>query len=179
MHTNLFRHFALVLTALLPACSAVPLGPDPHLGHALPLHVEDLATRQPLDPAAWQGHVVLVDLWATWCETCKDAMPHHVALWQRWHAAGLEIVAISIDEDRAAALHFVRETPLPFTVAWDAGQRTANELRPATIPTAYVLDRQGLVIAVARGGTPAAAAQIDAALAAALSATPEVPVKTP
>ena len=163
---------SLALALLTVACSAAQVAADPHVGQTLPIHVQDMVTAQPLDSASWQGHVVLVDLWASWCESCKAAMPHHVRLWQQWHARGFDVVAISVDEEQSAAQRFLRDMPLPFVVAWDAGQRTVTALAPAEMPTAYVLDRQGRVLAVASGGTAGALRIIDAAVAAAFGSDP-------
>ncbi len=166
------RLLLLTILALATACSAGQMQTDPHLGKQLDLHVQDLATGKAVDPATWRGRVVLVDLWASWCESCKEAMPHHARLWHDLRSRGFEVVAISVDEDVAAAQQFLRERPLPFTVLWDAGQRTVTELAPPAMPTAYVLDRTGTVVAVAIGGTSEALRTIDAAVAAALDATP-------
>ena len=161
---------ALIWLALLTACAAPQVVPSAQPGQPLVLQVQDLITAQPLDVAPLQGHVVLVDLWASWCESCKAAMPHHVALWQRLHARGFDVVALSVDEDRDAALQFLAERPLPFLVAWDAGQKTAQALRPEEMPTAYVVDRQGKIVAIATGGTTAALRVIVEAVEAALEA---------
>ncbi len=158
---------AFLCAGMIAACSAAQT-PDAHIGQPLAITVQDLRTSQPIDAAMWLGHVVLVDLWASWCVSCKQAMPHHVDLWNRLHARGFDVVAISVDEDQAAAEQFLRETPLPFTVAWDAGQHTANALQPREMPTAYVMDRQGKVVAVAGGGTLDAMRAIDRAVEAAL-----------
>lgn len=163
--------FALALllaTCSVAACSGPQVQPDEHLGQQLAITVQDLRTSQPIDSSSWLGHVVLVDLWASWCVSCKQAMPHHAELWNRLHSRGFDVIAISVDEDQAAAEQFLRDNPLPFAVAWDAGQHTANALKPREMPTAYVLDRQGKVVAVAGGGTLEAMRAIDEAVEAAL-----------
>ncbi len=162
----------LACAAVLAGCGAAQARADRFVGQPLPLVVQDLATARPLDPARWRGQVVVVDLWASWCESCKAAMPHHVRLWQRLHARGLEVVAVSVDEDCNAAREFLQQMPLPFVVAWDAGQRTVAQLQPAEMPTTYVLDRQGIVRAEINGATAAALRTLDAAVEAALEATP-------
>ena len=78
----------LACAAVLAGCGAAQARADRFVGQPLPLVVQDLATARPLDPARWRGQVVVVDLWASWCESCKAAMPHHVRLWQRLHARG-------------------------------------------------------------------------------------------
>src|SRR5215212_6740729 len=46
-----------------------------------------------------KGKVTLVDLWATWCEPCKKSFPKYQELYVKYKASGLEIVAVSVDED--------------------------------------------------------------------------------
>lgn len=165
----LTRTLWCVVCGVLAACSAPALRSDPQVGQPLSLAAEDLRTGRPIDLQPWLGHVVLVDLWASWCVSCKDAMPHHAETWNRLHGKGLEILAVSVDEDRDAALAFVHDTPLPFTVAWDAGQRAANVLQPREMPMAYVVDRQGRVALVAAGATVETLMAIDQAIAQALA----------
>jgi peroxiredoxin len=56
--------------------------------------------QQSLDK--WQGKVLLVNYWATWCPPCIEEIPLFIQLKDRFSAAGLEIIGISIDEDHKA-----------------------------------------------------------------------------
>lgn len=169
------RVFLPVLLALLAwltmACSTGQTVPDDAwLGRALPVQAQDLLTGAAVDVGALRGRVVLIELWASWCETCKAAMPHHAALWNRWHDQGFDVIAVSLDEDRGHAERFLGDVAVPFAVAWDAGQHTANALQPRQMPTAYLLDREGRVLMVASGGTAEALATVDRAVKAAMVA---------
>ena len=51
-----------------------------------------------------KGHVVLVDVWATWCAPCVERFPHMVSLYQQYKSRGVEFVSMDVDdrEDKAA-----------------------------------------------------------------------------
>jgi len=66
--------------------------------------------------AALKGKVVLVDIWATWCDPCKEAFPRIVALHNRYADRGLAVVSVNWDaiEDRAIAEAFAKDHKAPF-----------------------------------------------------------------
>jgi thiol-disulfide isomerase/thioredoxin len=66
---------------------------------------------EPIGFARWQqqlqamkGHVVLVDVWATWCVPCIERFPHVVSLYQQYRNRSVEFVSMDVDdrEDKAA-----------------------------------------------------------------------------
>lgn len=69
-----------------------------------------------------RGRPVLINFWATWCGPCIDEMPYLIQLYKKHGQAGLEILAISIDQDTSKTRSFVAEHKLPFPVLLDDGQ---------------------------------------------------------
>ncbi len=151
---------AALLTTLAVAigCSAAPLHEVkvPAVGEALTIEAVDWRTGQPIELPQLLGKVTLVELWASWCIPCAQAMTHHSQLYQRLQSKGLRVLAVSLDEDKEALVRFVAGREIPFAIAWDAGQKTAERLRPPQLPTSYVLDQEGKILGIYRGGDEAA-----------------------
>jgi peroxiredoxin len=103
-----------------------------------------------LSISKYKGKVVLVDFWATWCPPCVAEMPEIVAAYNKYHDKGLEMVGISLDVDKDALERFIKQRKMPWPQFYD-GKRFENELAVKygidAIPTTYLLDREGKVIA--------------------------------
>jgi peroxiredoxin len=101
----------------------------------------------------YAGRVVLLDFWATWCEPCRQSFPQYQKLLSQ-HAKDVIIVGISEDDDDKAIDRFVQETGAQFTVAWDGDKTLAQRYRINSMPTLFILDRNGLVRYVHQGFRP-------------------------
>jgi thiol-disulfide isomerase/thioredoxin len=96
----------------------------------------------PIRLASLKGKVVLLDLWASWCPPCREELPLLDDLAQRLRGEGVEIIAVSVDEDRAAADEFLRLRPRwHLTLVHDPS--VAEALNPPTMPSSYVIDTRG------------------------------------
>ncbi|HMJ15039.1 MAG TPA: TlpA disulfide reductase family protein [Polyangiaceae bacterium] len=114
-------------------------------------------------PAGGDGKVKLVDFWATWCEPCKESFPVYQALAERFDGR-LEVIGISEDDDSSGIKRFAKETGVRFPLAWDEGQALSKEYQPPTMPTSYVIDKNGIVRMVHAGFKSGDEAQITAAI---------------
>jgi len=94
---------------------------------------------------ATAGQVVLVDFWASWCGPCKSSFPAYARLEADYGRRGLVIVAVSVDEDPAAYAAFVKRLHPPFATVRDESQRLVNQVSVPTMPTCYLLGRDGRV----------------------------------
>lgn len=101
--------------------------------------------------AGLDGKVVLVDFWASWCAPCKASFPAMAKLHGDLSARGLVIVAISVDEQPAAAAAFWKRMAVPFVGLHDQDQAFVKRVTVPAMPTSYLLDRQGRVRFVHEG----------------------------
>ena len=95
----------------------------------------------------FRGKVVFLNFWATWCGPCRFEMPSMEKLYQRLNTKGLEIVAVNLQEDRKTVQRFVDEYGLSFPVLLDTTGRVGAPYGARSIPTTYIVDREGFVIA--------------------------------
>ncbi len=136
---------ALALPLFACATGQTVEGDRAVIGQPAVLTARALEGEAAFDLATLQGKVVIVDFWASWCEPCRASMPFYEDLYQRHRADGFEVVAVSIDEDVALARRFMDSVSVSFTVVWDADHVAAERFRPRTMPSSYVIDRQGVV----------------------------------
>ena len=131
--------------------------------------------------SAFQGKVVVVNLWAMWCAPCKAEMPTLQALAKAYDAnEDLVVLPINVDATPDAAAEAKRfladHAPLPFYS--DAKFQLPFEFPgKGAMPQTIVLDRQGRIRAVMRGeadwSSQEARALIDAILAEGAAPSPD------
>lgn len=95
-----------------------------------------------------RGKVVLVNFWATSCETCVHEMPALVETYNKFKARGFETVAVAMSYDPPNyVLNYAQKKSLPFKIAFDPTGSIAQEFGNVRLtPTTFILDRRGNVI---------------------------------
>ena len=91
--------------------------------------------------------VTMIDFWASWCGPCRHENPVVKAAYEKYHAKGLEIVGISVDRNEAAWLQAVEEDALPYIQVRDAEGVVANDYAVIYIPSNFLYDQNGIMIA--------------------------------
>ncbi len=149
---------ALVLTAPVVACGG---GAGETTGDATPAAQGGLVGKRAPDFAVasaangkgkvalskLRGKVVLVDFWGTYCEPCKKSFPKLQDLNTKYAASGLRIVGISEDDadDKEAIPGFANTYGAKFAVGWDEDKSIAKSYKPETMPTSFLIDKNGVV----------------------------------
>ena len=107
---------------------------------------------------------VLVAFWASWCGPCRMEMPSLQAFYETHRGGGVEVLALSIDDDPAAAQQYAEQTRLPFPVLIDNDQQAAAEYHVEGIPVIFVVDPAGRVRFAHEGLNPSLEAVLTAEL---------------
>lgn len=99
---------------------------------------------------------LVVSFWASWCGPCRTEMPMLEEFYRkhRQDADKFELVAISVDEERADAEEFAMKMKIPFPVLLDPRSRTAGEYGVEGIPYLFVIDENGRVLYGQAGFNP-------------------------
>jgi len=93
-----------------------------------------------------RGKVVYLDFWASWCGPCRKSFPWMNALQQRHAKAGLQVVAINLDEKREDAAAFLASVPAGFTIAYDPAGATARAYGIKGMPSSALIGRDGQLL---------------------------------
>jgi thiol-disulfide isomerase/thioredoxin len=104
-----------------------------------------------------KGKVVLVDLWATWCGPCRDAMPDLIALQDKYGDKNFEIIGLDIDEEETpeAVKSFAQTKKLNYKLGYADTKLTSEFLkitRQDGIPQSILINRDGKMVGVFFGG---------------------------
>ena len=97
------------------------------------------------------GKVTIVDFWATWCEPCKKSFPKLQELYVKHKASGLEIVAISVDDEKNGIPDFVKTHGAKFPQLSDLHRKAItaygvlDEERNVAYRSSFVVDRDGML----------------------------------
>ena len=107
-------------------------------------------TGAPIKLSNYDGKVLLVNLWATWCTPCRVETPELVSLYKEHRARGLEIVGLSTENPEASAekvRQFVQDFEVNYRIGWATPEvaLTLMQGRDA-IPQSFVIGRDGRVI---------------------------------
>ena len=148
---------ARLLTVFAFACalSAAPAMAAPDVGQPAPALVVDELDGTVFDLAALRGQVVVINVWATWCEPCRAEMPLLNDFYKTFHAQGLAFLGLSADSarDETAVRTVMEQFLYPAALQKRAKH---DDFGPARIvPMTYVFDRRGVLRAkLWAGGTP-------------------------
>jgi thiol-disulfide isomerase/thioredoxin len=141
--------------ALVWLCAANPVGAAP---------------PPALEPI--EGRVVWVDFWASWCVPCRRSFPWLNSMQRKYGPAGLQIIAVNLDKDRALADGFLAEVPAEFSLRFDPSAALAKDFGVQAMPSSYLIDASGNVLASHFGFKTAETGDYERAIAAALERSP-------
>ncbi len=145
----------LLLTApflLVVACaSGSPPAPAAAASSAEPLEFSlPDAHGDTVDLKTYRGKPVILDFWASWCEPCKTAMPFFDQL-QAKYGDALVVIGVSVDEHPEAMKEALAQRPVQFLIVHDQKGSLAQRLEVSTMPSTYLVGRDGVVRKVHRG----------------------------
>lgn len=107
----------------------------------------NIASGETVELADYEGEVVLLNIWATWCAPCRQEMPSMERLYQELGPEGLKVVAISVDDlGQDIVQEFVDEFDLTFEILHDESQEVELTYQTTGLPESFVIDRHGVIV---------------------------------
>jgi thiol-disulfide isomerase/thioredoxin len=146
---------ALVFLILLSASAAVAAAAE--------------LTLKPIDQAGYRallkrhaGKVIIMDIWAAWCEPCRDEMPQLARLQKQLASRGVDYVTVTLDSpgELSYAEKFLRKNLVPFPAYYrktkdeDDWVRNVSPQWTGTLPALFLYDRRGNLAKTFIGGQP-------------------------
>lgn len=104
----------------------------------------DLSGKQ-ISSAGFQGRVMLINFWASWCGPCREEMPDLSQLHLKFKDKGLTIIGISIDSEQSAVKQFVDMAKPLFPILLDPEMKIHDAYKVYTYPTTFLVDRKGII----------------------------------
>ena len=131
---------------------AAPFNLDTAVGQSAPIFTLKDENGQVVRPADYQGKVVLLDFWATWCGPCKLEIPWFMDFERQYKDQGFAVLGVSMDEDGWRAIKpYVQTMKMNYRVLLgDDAVSTAYGGLDA-LPTTLLIDRQGKIASVYQG----------------------------
>ena len=133
----------VAIVGVVAGCTGEGSGSVESVIGSLPaLAVDD--ARSPSESLVPDGRILVVNLWASWCEPCRREMASLDVLSRQSDASRLRVIGISVDEDRNLALEYLRSQPLSFGQYWDPGMTNARRTWGLTgVPATLVIGPHG------------------------------------
>jgi thiol-disulfide isomerase/thioredoxin len=94
----------------------------------------------------YRGHVVLVNLWASWCAPCRSETPALEELYRRERPRGLVVLGIDQGEAASAAAAFAKEMNLDYPILVDEDQQYGRAYAAVGLPTSLIVDASGRIV---------------------------------
>lgn len=129
---------AWLVSLALPSIALEPGDPVPPL--------VETATATPVDILPeYKGKVLYIDFWASWCGPCRKSLPALNELYEDLQDQGFEVLAVNLDESAADMERFLERYPVDYRIVPDPKGVNPERYGIPGLPSAYIVDRQGVV----------------------------------
>ena len=126
-------HFAAAILVVFTLATTI----SPTTGQAMA--VDDL------DLADFEGRVVVIDFWASWCVPCRRSFPWLNAMQSKYADDGLVIIGVNVDRVSADADKFLERFPATFNIIYDSEADLAKRFGVQAMPSSFVIGRDGTI----------------------------------
>ena len=142
----------LLLLRILAAGRAVSADPaSPIVGHhapdfAIQTWTWDGSASQTVRLAAYKGHPILINFWASWCEACKEEEPVLEAAWEKYRPQGVAFIGVAFQDHEKEGTAFLRQYHVTFPSGPDPSGTSAINYALTGTPETVFINHQGVVV---------------------------------
>ncbi|KAA6464530.1 TlpA family protein disulfide reductase [Acidobacteria bacterium AB60] len=147
------RVLALLLALVMLAAASAQSDPAGLLHRPAPRFQRTSLEGRRVDLADYRGKVVLLTFWATWCAPCLVEMPRLIDWQNRYRSDGLQVLAVSLDDDAEPVRALTAERHLNYPVMMGDANLARAYGRILGLPVSFLIDRHGKIAAVYKGET--------------------------
>lgn len=94
---------------------------------------------------SFQGKVVLLTFWATWCASCRAELPDLEALHNKFFKDGFTVLSVCVEPAAATVTGYLHKHPVSFPVLIDQRGAVADTYRLSGFPASFILDKDGVI----------------------------------
>lgn len=140
--------FFLTAVLSLLTFTAIVVKADP----APAWNLQDINGKQ-VKLSDFKGKVVILDFWATWCPPCRAEIPGFVELQKEYGSKGLVVVGVSLDDNPEVVASFAKAKGINYPIVMGTQEVAQAYGGIEAIPTTFVIDTNGNVVAQHQGYT--------------------------
>lgn len=137
---------AILVLALLAYALASQPSTAPTVGEPAPAFQLTALDGSPMSLAGQQGTVVVLNIFASWCDPCREEAADLEAAWQTYQDRGVQFFGIAYKDADSKAQAFLDEFGVTYPSTVDPGNRTARAYGVTGVPETFVIDQQGLLV---------------------------------
>lgn len=105
--------------------------------------LKNLTSGEYISLQDYQGKIVILDFWATWCAPCKESLPELERLVAENQS--LSVLAINIDDKKDNAIRFLKKYDLQLTALFDEKKEVVGMYEIPAMPSAIIIDQDGYI----------------------------------
>ncbi|HAV92377.1 TPA: hypothetical protein DCW38_04265 [candidate division WOR-3 bacterium] len=108
----------------------------------------------------FEGNVVIIDFWASWCGPCRASIPFYMKMYDKYASQGLTVIGVNVNETKEEIESFVSESGMNYTMAFFNDDLNAV-YKVTGIPAVFIFDKKGNKVANFTGYSSESDAKIE------------------
>ena len=126
-------------------CSSREPNPGPYVGApAVPFNLKTL-DGESISLSSFRGKPLMMNFFASWCDPCREEMPLINELAAKAGKNGFSVLAIAVEDSRAAVMQYAKESNLIFSIALDLNSAVKRAYRIFGPPATFFIDSNGTI----------------------------------